>query len=197
MKMKPEQETWKEAHAVQYITIDPPAFIWSVGMQMMPLLDIAGRDKFIDGKGEMLIKIMSLIPVVHSSGNDKIDTGALQRFLGEMVLFPSAALSPYITWEEIDENSARATMAYRGTTGSGIFYFDEQGNFIRFSALRYMGGDDDATRKEWIITVNESRVKNGIHIPVKMAATWKLDTGDWTWLKIEITDIEYNTSDKY
>jgi hypothetical protein len=55
-----------------------------------------------------------------------------------------------------------------------------------------MGTDDDALLKEWIITVNENKIINGIKIPVKMEATWKLEGGDWTWLKIEITDIEYN-----
>lgn len=25
-----------------------------------------------------------------------------------------------------------------------------------------------------------------------MTSTWKLDAGDWTWLKLEVMDIEYN-----
>jgi hypothetical protein len=33
---------------------------------------------------------------------------------------------------------------------------------------------------------------NGVKIPVKLTATWKLDEGDWTWLKLEITEIKYN-----
>ncbi|HMN49926.1 MAG TPA: hypothetical protein PKD67_12350, partial [Ignavibacteriaceae bacterium] len=56
MKMKPEQEKWYEANAEQYFTVDNPAFIWKVKVDMMPLVFFTGRDKFSDGKGNMLIK---------------------------------------------------------------------------------------------------------------------------------------------
>ncbi|MDN5330561.1 MAG: hypothetical protein PWP35_2348 [Bacteroidales bacterium] len=36
----------------------------------------------------MLIKVNSLIPVVNEKGN-KLDEGTLQRYLGEIVWFPS------------------------------------------------------------------------------------------------------------
>ncbi len=192
MKMKPEQVNWKEAKAEQYFTTRQPAFVWTVNIKMMPLIDVVGRDKFKDGEGEMLIKILSLIPVVNSKSNDKINSGSLQRYLGEIVWFPSAALSPNITWEEIDAFSARATMTYKGTTGSGIFSFDKNGNFKKYTAKRYRGGEKVAQLTDWVIKANESKVVNGIKIPVKMTATWKLDDGDWTWLKLEVTEISYN-----
>ncbi len=197
IKMKPDQVEWNDAYAEQYFTIDKPAFIWKVNMQMMSFLDITGRDKFFEGKGEMSIKILSLFPVVNSSNNEKINIGTIQRYLGEIVWFPSAALNPYITWKKIDDFSAKASITYKGTTGSGIFYFDENGSFIKFIAQRYMGTDENATLKEWIITATETRVINGVNIPVKLEATWKLDTDAWTWLKLEITDIEYNKTKEY
>ena len=197
MKMKPEQEKWTNAYAEQYFMIDKPAFIWKVNLQMMPFLDISGRDKFFGGKGEMLIKILSLFPVVNSRDNEKISTGTIQRYLGEIVWFPSAALSPYITWEKIDDYSAKASMTYKGTTGTGVFYFDEKGNFVKYIAQRYLESEDDAILREWIVTASESRIMNGINIPVKLASTWKLENGYWTWLKLEITDIEYNKTKEY
>ena len=59
------------------------------------------------------------------------------RYLGEIVWVPSAALSDYITWEEMDSTTARATMSYGGITASGIFKFDENGAFVSFEADRY------------------------------------------------------------
>jgi len=196
MKMKPEQEDWAEATAEQYFTIENPAFIWKVKMKMKPFFNIVGRDLFINGKGRMTIKLLSLINVVDAAG-EKIDTGTIQRFLGEMVWFPSAALSPYITWEPIDSLSARATTHYKGTVDSGIFYFNEQGDFIRYSAFRYMGNELNAERKKWTITANKVKEMNGIRIPVEMEATWELDSGDWNWLKLEISEIEYNIAQEY
>ncbi len=191
MKMKPEQEKWNDATAEQYFSIQNPAFVWKVKMNMSPFIKIAGRDKFVDGKGEMQIKLFSLLNIVNEKGV-KMDEGTLQRYLGEIVWFPTAALSPHISWEEIDAFSAKATMDYKGTKGSGTFHFNENGDFVRYSALRYKGNEPDASRYEWVIDVNEHAVMNGVKIPIKMTATWKLDEGDWTWLKLQIKEIKYN-----
>jgi len=192
MKMKPEQEKWYEANAEQYFTVDNPAFIWKVKVDMMPLVFFTGRDKLSDGKGNMLIKVLSLFNVVNASDNEKINQGTLQRYLGETIWFPTAVVSPYIKWEEIDSLSAKATMTYKGTTGSAVFTFNENGDFVKFSAMRYMGSEANSPLKEWVITLNEYKVYSGIKIPVKGEATWKLDEGDFTWYKFEVYDIKYN-----
>ena len=193
MKMKPGQKDWNDAVAEQYYSVEKPAFVWKVKMNMPPFIKITGRDKFVNGKGEMLIKIFSLLNIVNEKG-EKMDEGTLQRFLAEIVWFPSAALSEYISWEAIDSLSAKATMNYKGTTGSGTFYFNEQGDFVKFSTLRYKSNKADAQRYEWIVTVKEHSIKNGIKIPTKVEVTWVLENGEWTWLDLIITDIQYNTS---
>ena len=191
LKMKPDQKNWYPAEALQYTFIDKPAFIWGVDVEMNTLMKFKGRDKFVDGKGEMLIKMNSLIKVVDEQG-EKLDEGTIQRYLGELVWFPSLAISPYITWEQIDEFSARATINYRNTSGSGIFVFNEKGDFVKFTALRFNGNEPEAKRYEWVLTVDNYAVFENIKVPSKMKATWKLDEGDWTWLDLEITDIRYN-----
>ena len=191
MKMKPEQKNWMTATAIQYTTINNPAFIWTVDVKMNSLLHFQGRDKFENGKGEMLIKMNSLITVVNEHG-EKLDEGALQRYLAEMVWFPSLALSPYITWEQIDSLSAKATMNYKGTSGSGTFYFNSKGDVTKFFALRYKDNNEGAKRYGWTINISDYKTFEGIKVPAKMAATWKLDKGEWTWLKLEVTDIKFN-----
>jgi hypothetical protein len=191
MKLKPEQKEWMSATAIQYTTIDNPAFIWTVDLKMNPMLAFRGRDKFENGKGEMLIKLNSLVNVVDEEGS-KLDEGTLQRYLGEMVWFPSLAFSPYITWEQIDETSAIATMDYMGTKGSGTFYFNSAGDFYKFSAMRFKDNEKMSQKYEWVLLVDDYKVFEGIKIPAKMTATWKLDDGDWTWLKMEITDLFFN-----
>lgn len=191
MKMKPDQDNWYDATAEQYFTIDKPAFIWKVRVDMMPLVFFTGRDCFVNGKGEMLIKVFSLINVVNAA-DEKIDQGALQRYLGEIIWFPTAAVSQYITWEEVDSSTAKATMTYKGTTGSAIFYFNENGDIKKFSAMRYMGSGKEAALKEWVIKLAEFKIYNGIKIPTKGEATWKLETGDFTWYKLEVYNVEYN-----
>jgi hypothetical protein len=191
MRLRPEQETWYGAAALQYTTTEPPAFIWTVDVRMNALLHFRGRDRMVDGQGEMLIKVNSLLPVVNEKG-DMLSEGTLQRYLGELVWFPSLAASPHIRWEALDSFSARATITLDGTSGSGTFYFDEQGDFVRFSAMRYMENVPGAERHEWVLTVNGYKTFGGLRVPSDMEATWKLPQGDWTWLQLEIEDIQYN-----
>mgnify|MGYP000950476233 FL=1 len=152
---------------------------------------MVGRDKFENGKGAMTIKLFYLIPFVNTKNNEKVNQATLQRYLAEIVWFPSAALSPYITWDAIDNHSAKATMTYHGTKGSGIFHFDENGNFKTFVAMRYKDANDTEPT-EWKVTAIKTEVRNGIKIPVESRAVWKLENGDWTWLKLKITNIAYN-----
>ncbi|MBD0366041.1 MAG: hypothetical protein ICV53_08055, partial [Flavisolibacter sp.] len=127
-----------------------------------------------------------------NQANEKIDQGALQRYLAEICWFPSAALSPYIQWQAIDATSARATITYKGITGSVVFCFNEQGDMIGCSADRYMGGGKEAKLEKWEVTSKGFAIKDGVRMPVKSEATWKLKSGDFTWYKLEITDVEYN-----
>jgi hypothetical protein len=191
MKLKPEQKKWEHAVTQQFFNIENPAFIWTVRLKMVPFVSVLGRDKFIDGKGEMHMTLNGLFNLGKETG-EKMDEGTLQRYLGETVWFPSGMVSPHISWEELDANSAKATMNFKGTTGSGAFYFNNEGIFEKFIALRYMGNAADSKRYEWIITAHKHAEFNGIKIPSKMEATWMLESGPWTWLKLEITDIRYN-----
>jgi hypothetical protein len=193
MKLKPNQRKWFAAQAQQTFTVAQPAFIWTVQMKMAPFIWVSGRDKFVDGKGEMLIRMNSIFTIAKSIGA-KIDEGSLQRFLGEIVWYPSAALSPYISWDAIDEFSAKATMTHQECSGTGIFHFNQQGDFVKFSALRYMGNTPDAQKLEWIITADEHATMDGIRVPTSLQATWKLESGEWTWLKLSIAEVRYNLS---
>lgn len=194
MLMKPEQKQWTNAQAYQYFTLNPPAFNWSVDLQMNPLLSVVGRDKFEKGDGEMTIKLWSLFSIVNTKKEDKINQASLQRYLAELVWFPSFVVSPYLTWETVDNYSAKATMEYKGTKGSGIFHFDERGDFKKFVAMRYKDASDTFPT-EWTVSAIKTEERNGIRIPVASKAEWKLAHGNWTWLKLEITDIKYNVGE--
>ncbi len=191
LQMKPEQAYWMKAKAIQYTTLVRPGFIWSVDVKMNSLLSFQGRDKLDEGKGDMVIKLNSVFSIVDERG-EKLDESTLQRYLGEMVWFPSLALSPYIDWEPIDEHTAKASMSYQGSSGSGTFHFNAKGEVTKFSALRYKGNEAEAKRYNWEMNILDYKTFEGIKVPAKMTSTWKLDSSDWTWLKLEVTDIQYN-----
>ncbi len=191
MRTKPNGK-WMPFTATQYFTVDTPAFNWLTTVQMMPLLSMNGRDKFENGNGAMLIKVLGLVNVVDAKDNDQMNQSSMMRYLAEICWFPSAALAEYIKWEAVDSTAAKATMHYKGVTVSGIFQFDSNGNMISFSGDRWYGSGKDATLQKWFVETNGYTTFHGIRIPGKSEVSWKLNKGDFNWLYVNIVDIEYN-----
>lgn len=182
---------WMPVTAEQYFNADEPGFIWIADVQAAPLIHLSGRDKYENGKGHMLIKALSLIPVADATGKET-DQGSMLRYLAEIIWFPSAAVSPYITWEEIDPHAAKATITYGGISASGIFRFTNDGDMLSFEADRYYNRKEGATLEKWYIENKKYGDPGGIRMPLASEVTWKLKSGDFTWYKLEITDVEYN-----
>ncbi len=190
MRTTPEGK-WMLVKAEQWFTVTPPGFLWLADVHMMPMVRLVGRDKYVDGHGHMLIKAASLLPVADSKGME-IDQGSMLRFLGETVWFPSAAVESFITWEEIDATSARATMTYGDMIASGIFRFTPEGDMLSFEANRYYERNGNSTLEPWLIETKAWKVFGGVRIPAVFEVTWKLKEGDFTWYKLEITDLNYD-----
>ncbi len=182
---------WMPFFADQLFTVPAPAFVWEARIDMMPGISIHARDVFENGKGRMLIKPMAVITIADAQGKET-DQGTLLRYLAETCWFPSAALEPYIQWENIDDSSAKATMQYGGTSASGVFTFSNTGDIKKFEALRYYEQKGDFTLEKWVINCELHEEMNGIRIPVRSTVTWGLKSGDFTWLKLDITEINYS-----
>lgn len=195
MRLKADQP-WMKAKVEQYFRTDEPGFIWAVDIKAAPLIHIVGRDKYIEGRGNMLIKVLSLITVADGSGKE-IDQGTLLRYLAETMWFPEAALNDYIQWEGIDSNSAKATMSYKGVTASGIFTFNEKGEPLSFVAKRYGDFDGEYRLETWSCVMTDYKEFNGRIVPSQGDLIWKLNTGDFHWYHFEVNDVEYNKLARY
>ncbi len=183
---------WMPVQAKQYINVKDPAFVWQARIRAAPLVTIHGRDKYHRGRGNMLIKIMSLFTVADSRGPET-DQGSLLRFLGEMVWYPSFALSTAIDWLELDSTSAQATMHHGEITASGIFHFTGEGDVAAFEADRYYDRNGRFTLERWFVTVDDYADFAGIRMPTRAQVSWKLAEGEFTWYSFEVTHVEYNS----
>ena len=139
----------------------------------------------------MLIKALALVPVVNARG-ESIDRGSMSRYLAEMCWVPSAALNPYIRWEELGATEAKATMTYKGLSVSGVYRFNVDGDFLSFSGKRSMDNKGKVSIEDWYVPVSEWKEMDGIRIPVKGLVTWKLKSGDFDYFKWEVTEMAYN-----
>jgi hypothetical protein len=188
MRTEPSGD-WMSVQANQYIRIDQPGYVWGASVRAGPLIYLSGRDTYIDGEGRMLIKLLSLVPVVDSTGAE-IDQGSLVRYLAEMVWYPSAALEEYITWRAVDETTARAEMDYKDVSADATFEFTPEGKIRRITADRYYDRPQGATMETWVITIPPDSYEaiDGIRVPTEASVTWELDK-PFTWYELTVTEL--------
>ena len=60
--------------------------------------------------------------------------------------------------------------------------------------MRYRDSNADTPTK-WTVSATKTEMRNGITIPIECKASWELETGDWTWLKLKIKDIHYDVKE--
>ncbi len=149
-----------------------------------------------EGKGKMSIKLLGLISIADASGLE-MNQASLVRYLNEIIWFPTAFLNDYIQWEPINSNSAKATISVNGLTASAVFYFNESGELENFITERYRDDHGQLVLETWSTPITEYKEINGVRIPTKGDAVYNLSSGDFKYIEVELTDIEYNHPLKY
>ncbi|MCA9647060.1 MAG: glycosyltransferase [Polyangiaceae bacterium] len=179
------------AQADQYFRLQDPAFIWRVEAKLLGLVPFTGRDRYANGHGSMQIELASRISVVDAN-DDKIAQGALQRFLAEMVWYPTVALEPYVEWTPLSDSAARATLAHAGLQVSADFSFDALGRVVSIAAERFLGGGEDATLQPWRVDCTSWRSLDAVEVPTSGSVAWDLPSGRFIYYRWEIVDLEYD-----
>jgi hypothetical protein len=197
MRPKPDGK-WFPLKAEEYFMVDNPGFVWKGCMAVAPLLSVTVQDMYLNGEGNMHVKLMSAINIVNAKGKE-MDEASLMRYFNEMQWFPSSLVSDNVKWEAIDANSARATLTDRGMTVSAIFCFDKDGKITNIIAERGRSTDGGkVVRTKWSTPISEyGTYGNGLRLPSKGEAIWHLDSGEYSYIKLEITEVEYDNPSLY
>ncbi len=191
-KMRPGPgQPWMPLDAGEYYSVQPPGFVWDGRMHLGPLPIGRARDMYLHGRGNMLVKVASLFTVVDAMG-EEMDQGSMMRYLSEMIFFPSAFLGDNLSFEAVDERSARVTLTDHGRTATGTMYFDGAGGLTDFVAKRYRMVDGSSQLETWSTPVTAYGEFEGLRLPVRGKAVWKLADGDLDYIDVTITQLQYD-----
>jgi hypothetical protein len=151
-----------------------------------------GRDIYQNDRGQMLIRLGRAFTVGDETGPE-MDRSALVTILAEALLVPGYAIQPYIIWMPRDDRSAAATIRHGGVEASGVFHFDQAGDFVRFeSEDRYQSTGEDARKVPWSVDVLSHQDQNGLRIADGLRATWHEDQGDFEYFRGRIAAVRFN-----
>ena len=198
MKLK-ENTDWVPVKVVQYNVLGPSLTrIFFIKSKMFGFVPIVGRDKYEDGRGNMLIKIADLFKIVDQRG-ESMDRSELVTFLNDMAMFPAAMLNKKVTWEPADTRSARATLTDYDKSVSGIFYFDENFDIVNFETddRTYDSGTGDVRKAKWWTPFRNHFDNCGIRTPGEGDAVWEFENGSkYHYADFKMEQIKYNSDVK-
>jgi hypothetical protein len=182
---------WRPLRATQHFTVAPPGFVWDARISMAPLLDVSVRDAYVLGRGAMQASLLGVYALADQADTPALNAGALQRFLGEAIWFPTALLpSAAVTWAPRDERSAVATLRDGATAVSLAFEFAD-GKVRTISGDRFRESRGRYTLEPWRIECGEHAEREGMTIPLRCEVSWITNGRAEPYWRGRITAIAY------
>ena len=161
------RKNWIAIEGEQYITADPPGFIWQGTTRWF-----VARDEFVAGRGRLAVRLLGAVPIAGGTG-PAYNQGELLRWMVESTWLPTALLpGGPVTWTAIDDQSARLTLTHQGYSISCIASFNERGEMTQCEAPRQM---DAVTQRPWRARFEQYRRWHGVLIPTVGEASWVID----------------------
>lgn len=184
------KKDWMNITGEQYATTEKPGFIWKGTTAMF-----VARDMYISDHGRLIVSLFSVYNIVDAKGKEKYDMGEILRWLGESILYPTNFLpSERLKWFPIDSNAAKLTFNYNGLSLFFTFTFNEVGEITEMETKRYMG---EGNLETWVIKANNYKQLNNVMVPTVFDVLWRLEKGDFSYAKFNITEVEYDIPKKF
>jgi hypothetical protein len=195
MRTSPSQK-WMPVEAVQYTTLAGTlSRTWYARIKMGPLTLLNGFDRYDNGIGHMLMRLLSLFPVVDVHGPE-IDLSALIVFINDMVMWPTAFLSDYIYWVAINATSAELQVNLYGKQFSAVTQFNEIGEMVNFiTGDRYRTVGKGSKQDRWSTPLRCYHEVNGLRIPSEGDAIWHLPEEEFPYIRVSIDQVVYDSFD--
>ncbi len=180
---------WMNIKGEQYATTEKPGFIWKGTTTMF-----VARDMYIANQGRLTVSLFSLLNIVDAKG-EQYNEGELLRWLGESILYPTNLLpSERLQWFPLDSTRAKLIFNYHGYTLFFNITVNDMGEITEMETKRYMGDDKLET---WVIKLTNYKEVNNVLIPTAFDVIWRLEKGDFSYAKFNITEVEYDKTEKF
>jgi hypothetical protein len=143
--------------------------------RLFGFLPFDGRDKYQDGRGRLQVRALGF-QVVDEKG-PKVDASELVTVLAEALFIPAYALQPYISWQAVDDSTAKAALTDGGISVTGTFHFNASGECERFETRDRWQSGQDAAPVPWTAFTRRYADFGGMRLPTEVSAVWHAPGG--------------------
>lgn len=187
-----ENASWQKITGHQYYSAANPGFVWDGEIKYFPGVTMRGIDSYVNGQGNMLIKLLSSITISDAYG-EEMDVSSLCRYAVEMVLFPTSMLpSEHVSWQQTGPFKAEMTLTDKKNTIKLIFFFNEEGLIYKvFTEDRFLTSNAGYVKTPYTVLFEEYKKFDGRNIPTYIRVMWNEKGGDFEYGQFRITKVSY------
>lgn len=189
-EMREKGKDWFAFTSQQFNFFDNPTrlFFMKANFKGLPT---QGYHNYKNGNASMLIKLLSLFPVVDIDKSEMFKTETV-TFFNDMCLFaPAALIDENIEWQTIDETTVKAIYINGEATISAMLYFNKEGQLINFISEDRMEVNSNQS-VPFSTPVTKYGIINGYNLPIAADAVWHFPDGDFVYGKFNLQDVQYN-----
>jgi len=186
---------WMDIGGEAFFSLAAPGFVWRATTTYAPGIWLETFDYHVDDKSGMNLNLLSVFPL-DNAHNDAIKTSSLFRYLACAPLFPMIYGSAgFITWENIDDSTAKAIITDKGCSVEAIARFNGRGWIESI-------GMHDTTHPEtgrpvpghFATRFSSYTQVEGYWIPMQVDSDMILPDGEYVTAEYSITEIEFDTA---
>ena len=195
MKKSEDQPLEMNVNTEQYNFLDTKKRLFYIKAKMYGI-PVYGIDSYINGNGNMFIKVAGLFKVSDVKG-DEMNISEMITLLNDMcIAAPASLIDDKIIWESIDSSSCKCTFEDSGKKASAILYFNNEGEFINFVTddRYYTTPDGSEIKVKWSTPIKDYKIINGMKLATYGEAIWHFKDSDFCYAKFNVQSIEYNCS---
>jgi hypothetical protein len=173
--------------AEQHNFFDRPTRLFFMKGRMFGLT-VPGYHRYQDNSATMDVRLFGLLPLVKV---DVFEADTVTMFNDMCLLAPATLIDPRITWQTVDDLTAKGTFTNQGVTISAMLHFNAEGQLVNFAS--HDRRDVSAMKQHpWSTPVSHYRNLNGYNLPTYGEAIWHYPDGDFVYGKLEINNVAYN-----
>lgn len=184
---------WIPLKATQYFTTATQNFLWFSEMQTSKFFWVNAIESYIEGKGNVLIKLNSSITIADSWGLE-LDKSGLFRYISEAVLFPTQLFpSKKLSWSILDTNIAEIKFKDSETSVVAKIYFNYDSTIEKIETRdKYRAQNREFKESLYTIYFSDyKRFNESFLVPSYFEVEWELEEGKFKYGKFIVESITY------
>jgi len=188
-------DPWMAFTAEQFNFIETPArfFLMDARKAGLPV-DVLHM--YEEGSASMSVKLVSLVPLVQSTGPELTGAETVTLLNDLSILAPGALVEPGIRWEPLDDRSARAEYTIGANTISAELYFNDAGELVDFVSDDRLAASSDGTeftRQRWSTPLSDYRRFGAYRLASHGEGRWHPEvTEEFVYIELDLLEVEVN-----